>query len=63
MMHALAHVSSLHFQGGNYATANAVIEEFVALAEEGLLQVERVEAFGEPAVNRASRSRASFRLP
>ena len=34
LMHALAHVPLIHFQGGNYATANAVIEELVALAEE-----------------------------
>ena len=34
LMHALAHAPLVHFEGGNYATANAVAEELVALAEE-----------------------------
>ena len=34
LMYALGHVSSTHFECGNYATANLVVDELVALADE-----------------------------
>jgi predicted ATPase len=34
LMYALGHVSSTHFQCGNYATANLVVDELDALADE-----------------------------